>query len=202
MFRIFTLSSDPNQTRENVARALFRKHPADLAALLDLAWSFQIKNPLQPLGHPDHRSDLEALAQGFLNLFPTTVINTGTGNEGEDLLDNTVRWDHLIYAYMIENTRILEVFRRVVHELVHGEQLGVPDRDGQFWLRNTEELFFTDQPLFYITHLTSHMRQDFCRPEGSLLPYVCDGSDPRQRQQHDLPVHQGENRQHRFCRHL
>ena len=33
----------------------------------------------------------------------------------------------LIYAYMIENTRIYEIFRRVVHELLHGEKLALRD---------------------------------------------------------------------------
>ena len=54
-----------------------------------------------------------------------------------------ILWDHLIYAYMVENTRIYEVFRRVLHEFLHGEKLGVPgSADSQRWLRVTEELFF------------------------------------------------------------
>ncbi len=72
----------------------------------------------------------------------------------------SVRRDHLIYAYMIENTRIVEVFRRVVDEFLHGEKFGAPREDTQLWLRNTEELFFRDPPPFSITTLTSYIRPD------------------------------------------
>jgi hypothetical protein len=72
-----------------------------------------------------------------------------------------VNWDHLIYAYMIENTRIYEIFRRVVHEFLHGEKLGAPGSAAtQLWLRNTEELFYRDPPPFSITTLSSHIRPD------------------------------------------
>ena len=69
-------------------------------------------------------------------------------------------WPHLIYAYMISNTRIRPIFRRVVNELVHGEKFGAPSEDTQLWLRNTEELFFRDPPPFSITTLNSQIRPD------------------------------------------
>src|SRR6266478_983829 len=30
-------------------------------------------------------------------------------------------WHHLVYAYMLENTRIIDIFRRVVYEYTQGE---------------------------------------------------------------------------------
>jgi hypothetical protein len=61
---------------------------------------------------------------------------------------------------MIENTRIYEIFRRVLHEFLHGEKLGVPTPAAQHWLRNTEELFYREPPPFSITTITSHIRPD------------------------------------------
>ena len=84
--------------------------------------------------------------------FVTTIINTTTGT------GRGFRSDHLIYAYMIANTRIRPVFRRVVHELLYGEKLGAPREDTQLWLRSTEELFFRDPPPFSITTITSSVR--------------------------------------------
>ncbi len=78
-----------------------------------------------------------------------------------------LRWDHLIYAYMIENTRVYEIFRRVLHEYRHGEKLGTPLlgtstdlADTQHWLRATEELFYSDPAPFIITNVSSHIRSD------------------------------------------
>ena len=39
---------------------------------------------------------------------------------------------------------IYEVFRRVITEFRYGEELGVPIRGSEHWIRNTEELFFRD----------------------------------------------------------
>ncbi len=62
---------------------------------------------------------------------------------------------------MIENTRIYEIFRRVVHEFLHGEKLGVPgSAESQRWLRTTEELFYRDPPPFFITAITGYTRPD------------------------------------------
>lgn len=52
-------------------------------------------------------------------------------------------WDHLIYAYLVENTRIYEIFRRVISEYRNGERLGPLSAEAVRWLRNTEELFYT-----------------------------------------------------------
>jgi hypothetical protein len=59
---------------------------------------------------------------------------------------------------MIANTRIRPIFRRIVHELLHGEKFGVPGEATQLWLRNTEELFFRDPPPFSITTISSYIR--------------------------------------------
>jgi hypothetical protein len=71
-----------------------------------------------------------------------------------------VFWDHLIYAYMIENTRIYEIFRRILDEFVHGEKFGVPTAGAQHWLRNTEELFYSDPVPLSIMDVSSHIRPD------------------------------------------
>ena len=43
---------------------------------------------------------------------------------------------HLMYAYVIENTGIYEIFERVIFEYCHGEKLGFPTVDGTVrWLR-------------------------------------------------------------------
>lgn len=69
-------------------------------------------------------------------------------------------WDHLIYAYMVENTRVYEIFRRVLEEYAYGERLGVPSDESQRWLRTTEALFYRDNPPFQIYTLASWIRPD------------------------------------------
>jgi hypothetical protein len=141
---------------------MFRCHPSVLTTLLEVAWQFRADNSGVDLGRPGHRSDSVPLPDFWLDkLRESAQIQVPTGpapfvNGNEE----TVLWDHLIYAYMIENTRIYEIFRRVLHEYLHGEKLGVPTPDAQHWLRNTEELFYRDPPSFSITTITSHIRPD------------------------------------------
>jgi len=70
-------------------------------------------------------------------------------------------WDHLIYAYMIENTRAYEIMGRVIFEHAHGERLGVLRQDASYqWLRTTEELFYKDASPFQPFNLVSRIRPD------------------------------------------
>lgn len=69
-------------------------------------------------------------------------------------------WDHLIYAYMIENTRVYEIFQRVLEEYAYGERLSFPSAASQRWLRTTEQLFYRDGPPFGIGSLTSWVKDD------------------------------------------
>lgn len=144
---------------------LFLQHPSVLTTVLEVAWQFRAHDPNRPLGDPWHRSNIPQLPDFWLNPLrttagPTIVPPSGTTSVFYTAQPQPVLWDHLIYAYMIENTRIYEIFRRVLHEFLHGEKLGVPTAAAQHWLRNTEELFYRDPPPFSITAISSHIRAD------------------------------------------
>jgi len=49
---------------------------------------------------------------------------------------------HFIYAYLIENSRILQVFERVIDKYLHNEELGIAPPSVYQWFLNTERLFF------------------------------------------------------------
>jgi hypothetical protein len=51
-------------------------------------------------------------------------------------------WDHLIYAYAIENTRAAQILARVVRAFRSGEGLGIPSIATQRWLDATETLLY------------------------------------------------------------
>jgi hypothetical protein len=164
------------------ALALFRCHPLELSTLLEVAWQRRAHHVGTELGDPARRSDIRPIPDFWLEPFRNAAgIQPPTGQNGqpEDLTDTTLEnafgfldpnnqargrrstlWDHLIYAYMIENTRIYEIFRRVLYEFLYGEKLGIPLADAQHWLRNTEELFYRDPPSFSITAITSYIRAD------------------------------------------
>lgn len=163
MFRRF-VSANPQNPNSNFidpqkAEVLFRLHPSELFALLELAWEFRQWFETLPLGHPYRRSDISELPRNLLDNFTFSTVNRNRFTIG-DILVNGVLWDHLIYAYLIENTRIYEIFRRVIYEYRHGERLGVPLASSQHWLRNTEELFFRDPAPFSIYSVASYIRTD------------------------------------------
>lgn len=139
---------------------LFDLHPMELASMLDQAWLRRSRSG-DDLGHPNNRSNVNpprgSQASGPLPL-PAPDPNPLEPLDSERVY--VPRWDHLIYAYMIENTRVFEVFRRVIAEFIHGEKLGTPLPEAQRWLRNTEELFFKDGAPFLATSITSHLRAD------------------------------------------
>jgi hypothetical protein len=94
-------------------------------------------------------------------------------------------WDHLVYAYLVESTGILQIFSEVVRRYVVGETLDAPSPQTLAWVRATEELFFRDPPLFAIGGLTSQLRPDaeinrrnaYWRVFGWDLPHPGPGGD-------------------------
>jgi hypothetical protein len=158
-------------------------HPTQLEALLELSWNSRAKviDPSIVLGQPDRRSDVpgrpQALTDPFLTVDPPRILpQTGTipvtalANDIRTFTPPSdgstpppapgIRWPHLIYAYMIENTRIVEVFRRVVFNFLTGERLSVLSAASQRWIWTTEELFFRDSPPFSTMTQTSYIRPD------------------------------------------
>jgi hypothetical protein len=178
MFRTLArLLNDPTLTNPNVdySDQVFRIHPYQLSQWLEQAWGFaesatfaNIPGQQPFLGDP-----------GIVNAFalPTTPTNPfdhflrsgirpGPGGAPVDRFADApspgeslpVPWEHLIYAYLIENTGVLEILSEVVRRFAMGETLETPSVDTQRWLRATEELFFRDPPLFHVSGLTSQLR--------------------------------------------
>jgi hypothetical protein len=124
---------------------VFASHPMLLSRYLEELW-INRPNPLNPpsqLRVPPQLVPQEAQSQLPLPAGP-------------------IWWEHLIYAYMIENTGTYRIFRRVVEEYAYGERLGTPTDGTQQWLRTTEQLFYSDHAPYQIHTLVSWIRPDLC----------------------------------------
>jgi hypothetical protein len=126
---------------------VFRYHPMQLSRFLEEVW-INRPNP----GDPPTGLHVPAGLVGQ-EAYPAIAPRGTPSLVAPD-------WNHLIYAYMIENTRAYEVFRRVVEEYAYGERLGTPTNTTQRWLRTTEQLFYSDHPPFQIYSFTSWIRPD------------------------------------------
>lgn len=71
-----------------------------------------------------------------------------------------VIWPHLIYAYMIENTLVYEIFAKAIREYVSGEVLGPPDAEAAQWLRLTEALMYRHPAATLSYAVESELRPD------------------------------------------
>ncbi len=69
-------------------------------------------------------------------------------------------WDHLIYAYLIENTRIFDVFAKVLEAYMFSERLETPSPASQQFWRNTEYMLFGDGLPSVLWTTSSRQRRD------------------------------------------
>jgi hypothetical protein len=69
-------------------------------------------------------------------------------------------WPHIVYAYLVENTGVERICRRLLELALHGESLGGISEAGQRWLRNTEDLFYRDGDSSLVPSITSWLRPD------------------------------------------
>jgi hypothetical protein len=109
------------------------------------------RDSLYPVGGGEVDVDLVNVVEPFL---ARQLRSTGRGKNVAPL------WRHLIYAYLIENTRIIELFQRVLVEALHDESFGTLSDTTFRWLRLTESLFFRDGESSLIHSITSQARPD------------------------------------------
>lgn len=70
---------------------------------------------------------------------------------------------HMIYAYLVENTRIAQIFERLLYLYMQDEKLNkattVQNKLAFQWINNTESLFFKHLSNTSYRNITSHVRQ-------------------------------------------
>ena len=142
------------------ALAVLRLHPMQLSRFLEEVWEQRADPPASNRpGLPSAPVPGALASQERISGIGTTLttvpidIYSGGGNQ-------PAVWDHLIYAYLVENTRAYEIFRRVLWEYLHGERLGAPTAQTADWMRATEDLFYADPPPFQIHSVVSPIRPD------------------------------------------
>ena len=107
---------------ENDARLLFQSNPLLISTLVEIGWAHRPASAFN--------ASPEGLTRRIVgDFFP----NLGRDQELEFISDFINRgypvFDHLIYAYLIENTRILDIFCKVMEAYRAGEQLDTPSRE-------------------------------------------------------------------------
>jgi len=126
------------------AATVLGSDPLDLVLHMEQVWnSF---NPWAPNPQPAGPARVALWATGLFN----TVAPVG----------GVPAWDHLGYAYVLENTRVNQILRRVVREYRTGEGLGVPSVGTGRWLDATEALLFNAANPFPAWLSTSAVRSD------------------------------------------
>ena len=69
-------------------------------------------------------------------------------------------WDHAIYAFIIENTHIHEIFSKILETYMYGEELETPSLPTQLFLRNLESLIVGDALPSMVWTTSGRIRRD------------------------------------------
>jgi len=146
-------------------------HPAQLSRWLDEVWSagptaITVSPPpgVPFLGNPPGiLTTIDRPAFPFATLSGIDLTNPSAytgGVTATAAAPPSPIWHHLIYAYLLENTGVVEIFAEVLRRFAHGETLDIDSLGAVRWLRATEELFFRDPPLFSSGIVTSQLRPE------------------------------------------
>ena len=107
------------------AEALFQADQLDLVLYMEQVWD---------------AADVWGSGTPLAGRARTTLVNAGAFAGYPPLPGFS--WDHLIASFVLENTRMVQIMRRVVAEFRRGERLGIPSLATQRWLDITETLVF------------------------------------------------------------
>jgi hypothetical protein len=154
--QLVTDHEDPRRTVSN-AIALFQYHPLLITALVERYWGNRYLGEAFPFD-----SWPEALTVRIINDFSPAGISERGLHKGP------VNWDHLIYAYLIENTRIYSIFRQLLRTYQAGELLEAPSVGTQRFLQNTEALLFSNPFPTTVWNVSSRLRPDEAMTRASV----------------------------------
>lgn len=129
------IQTQDSVTRDAAALKVLLADPLDLTLHAEQVWAaFTASRPLA-LQRPPGVARKKAWEQGeFATYVPAPPPLPA--------LAGAPAWDHLGYSFVLENTRAVQILRRVVREYRSGEGLGIPSIDTQRWLDITEALLF------------------------------------------------------------
>jgi len=168
-------ASNPSELAASASK-VFELHPSQLARALEEAYFAKDDSLRGPFPSPALPFDIvdRQLPSGLDRVLadvPDGIYPLADRQRSQPLV-----WHHLIYAYMIEQTRVFEIFDRVLFHYLHGEQLPPATAGGQSWLRATEDLLFRDAPSFQIYAVTSWLRPDIraSRRNAYMRLFGCD----------------------------
>ncbi len=149
--------------------AVLEVHPGQLSRWLDELWGAgpaSIPLPTGPkppfLGAANIVAALDNPPTGAQSFTGTSGISTASTTQFTGAVGPLppALWHHLIYAYLLENTGVVEIFAEVIRRATFGETLEIERNEAVLWLRTTEELFFKDPPYGSITGVTSQLRPE------------------------------------------
>lgn len=120
--------ADESQRKQLVANRVLSADPFDLVLYLEQLWDVADA----PVDEDFNRGRSKLYMSGGFSVVPP---NTATSPRFPP-------WDHLIYAYVVESTRVVQILGRIVREYRSGEALGVPSAETRRWVDATEALLF------------------------------------------------------------
>lgn len=142
---------------------VFRYRPIDLQRYVEQYWAAEADPSAREYYWSSKEVRRSMAEPARIGQAPETEVGAGRPKvPNVDALEppNKVVWKHLIYSYLIENTRIVEVIRRVLHEIFHGERLGRPTEAVLNWAHLTERLVFSDRDGHWLNPPISEIRPD------------------------------------------
>jgi len=122
------------------AAQLLQSHPLAITSFVEDYWRASPENARFPAAWPAPMT--LRIRQDFGVPVPPFNVPVST------------TWDHLIYAYLIENTRIFDIFAKVMETCCFSEQLGTLSTASQMFLRTTHALILSDPPPTTIWNVT------------------------------------------------
>jgi hypothetical protein len=120
--------TDPTERKSTAARTVLAADPLDLVLFMEQQWD--IADAAAGDASKEGRKGLYRLGR-FSEVKPAPADPRRFPG-----------WDHLIYAYVLESTRAVQILRRVVREFQSGEALGIPSQATRRWAEATEALLF------------------------------------------------------------
>lgn len=137
--------TDPAKRVKLAANAVLTADPLDLILYMEEVWD----TADLPVGDDLNAARRKLYETGYFHRWPPAQTSS-----------YFPPWDHFAYAYVLENTRAVQILRRVVREYRTGEALGLASPATRRWVEATETLLYGAANPLTAWLSTSSVRQD------------------------------------------
>ncbi len=156
-------ASGPQQATDRIVSDYIPVFPVPVPNHAGTVYTYSVADKMNFCSYNDHNVIEASIQRHWYDVDAQAIYSSNGINTGGDTYSTFQQSSnyHLLYAYLLENTRMLQIFERLLEKYFEDEELGIPGNNQvAAWFHNTEQVFFKSRAISRIRPNTDAVRRN------------------------------------------